>query len=44
MTLDIEESHGGSGRQLKSVLDGSQKASVVSLALISDIQTLSKRG
>ncbi|BBZ42487.1 sulfate ABC transporter substrate-binding protein [Mycobacterium conspicuum] len=44
VTLDIEESHGGSGRQLKSVLDGSQKASVVSLALISDIQTLSKRG
>jgi sulfate/thiosulfate transport system substrate-binding protein len=43
-TLDIEESHGGSGRQLRSVLDGTQKASVVSLALISDIQTLSKRG
>jgi len=42
--LDIKESHGGSGRQLRSVLDGSQKASVVSLALISDIQTLSKRG
>ena len=44
VTLDIEESHGGSGRQLRSVLDGSQKASVVSLALISDVQTLSKRG
>jgi sulfate transport system substrate-binding protein len=44
ITLDIKESHGGSGRQLKSVLDGSQKASVVSLALISDVQTLSKRG
>src|ERR1700758_2332180 len=44
ITLDIKESHGGSGRQLSSVLDGSQKASVVSLALISDIQTLSKRG
>ncbi len=42
--LDIKESHGGSGRQVSSVLDGSQKASVVSLALISDIQTLSKRG
>jgi len=42
--LDIKESHGGSGRQLRSVLDGSQKASVVSLALISDIETLSKRG
>jgi sulfate/thiosulfate-binding protein len=44
ITLDIKESHGGSGRQLKSVLDGSQKATVVSLALISDIDTLSKRG
>jgi sulfate/thiosulfate transport system substrate-binding protein len=44
VTLDIKESHGGSGRQLRSVLDGTQKASVVSLALISDVQTLSKRG
>ncbi|OBF06440.1 sulfate transporter subunit [Mycobacterium sp. ACS4054] len=44
ITLNIKESHGGSGRQLRSVLDGSQKASVVSLALISDIDTLSKRG
>jgi sulfate transport system substrate-binding protein len=43
-TLSVKESHGGSGRQLRSVLDGSQKASVVSLALISDIDTLSKRG
>ena len=42
--LHIKESHGGSGRQLRSVLDGSQKASVVSLALISDVETLSKRG
>ncbi|WP_102419137.1 sulfate ABC transporter substrate-binding protein [Mycobacterium sp. 4858] len=44
ITLDIKESHGGSGWQLRSVLDGSQKASVVSLALVSDIDTLSKRG
>jgi len=44
ITVDIKESHGGSGRQLRSVLDGTQKASVVSLALISDIDTLSKRG
>jgi sulfate transport system substrate-binding protein len=44
ITLDVKESHGGSARQLRSVLDGSQKASVVSLALISDIETLSKRG
>ncbi|WP_406813283.1 sulfate ABC transporter substrate-binding protein [Mycobacterium sp. M23085] len=43
-TLNIKESHGGSGRQLRSVLDGSQKANVVSLATISDIDTLSKRG
>jgi sulfate/thiosulfate transport system substrate-binding protein len=43
-SLDIKESHGGSGRQLSSVLDGSQKAEVVSLAQISDIDTLSKRG
>ncbi|MEE6179840.1 sulfate ABC transporter substrate-binding protein [Mycobacterium sp. 050134] len=44
ITLDIKESHGGSGRQLRSILDGSQKANVVSLATISDIQALSKRG
>ncbi|OIN78708.1 sulfate ABC transporter substrate-binding protein [Mycobacterium malmoense] len=44
ITLDIKESHGGSGRQLRSVLDGSQKATVVSLALISDVDTLAKRG
>jgi len=44
VTVDIQQSHGGSGRQLKSVLDGSQKASVVSLALISDVEALSKRG
>ena len=44
VTLDIKQSHGGSGRQLRSVLDGTQKATVVSLALISDVQTLSKRG
>ena len=44
VTPGNQESHGGSGRQLRSVLDGSQKANVVSLALISDIETLSKRG
>jgi sulfate/thiosulfate transport system substrate-binding protein len=44
ISLDIKESHGGSGRQVSSVLDGSQKADVVSLALISDIDTLRKRG
>ncbi|BBX64402.1 sulfate ABC transporter, periplasmic protein [Mycobacterium saskatchewanense] len=44
ITLDIKESHGGSGRQLRSVLDGSQKAGVVSLATIGDVQALSRRG
>jgi sulfate/thiosulfate transport system substrate-binding protein len=44
ISLDIKESHGGSGRQLRGVIDGSQRASVVSLALISDVETLSKRG
>src|SRR5437588_4196876 len=44
ISLDVKESHGGSGRQLRSVLDGSQRDSVVSLALISDVETLSKRG
>ena len=44
VNLDIKQSHGGSGRQTSSVVDGSQKADVVSLALISDIDTLRKRG
>src|ERR1700730_18071574 len=30
VTLDIDQSHGGSGRQARSVIDGSQKAQVVS--------------
>ncbi|PJE19232.1 MAG: sulfate transporter subunit [Mycobacterium sp.] len=42
--LTVKQSHGGSGRQARSVVDGSQKADVVSLALISDIDTLAKRG
>jgi sulfate/thiosulfate transport system substrate-binding protein len=44
VNLDIKQSHGGSGRQASSVVDGSQKADVVSLALMSDIDTLRKRG
>jgi sulfate/thiosulfate-binding protein len=44
VTLDIKESHGGSGRQARAVVDGTEKADVVSLALISDIDILSKRG
>lgn len=44
VSVDIKQSHGGSGRQTSSVIDGSQKADVVSLALISDIDALRKRG
>jgi sulfate/thiosulfate-binding protein len=44
VTLDIKESHGGSGRQARAVVDGTEKADVVSLALISDIDILGKRG
>jgi len=36
--------HGGSGRQARNVIDGSEKANVVSLALISDVDALQKRG
>jgi sulfate/thiosulfate-binding protein len=42
--LDVRQSHGGSGRQARSVIDGTQKANVVSLALISDVDALQKRG
>lgn len=42
--LNVRQSHGGSGRQARSVIDGSQRADVVSLALISDIDALRKRG
>jgi sulfate/thiosulfate-binding protein len=44
ISLDIKQSHGGSGRQAASIIDGSQKADVVSLALISDVDALRKRG
>ncbi|MBV8862275.1 MAG: sulfate ABC transporter substrate-binding protein [Mycobacterium sp.] len=44
VTLDIQQSHGGSGRQAKDVIEGKQKASVVSLALVSDVDALRKRG
>jgi sulfate transport system substrate-binding protein len=43
-TLEVKQSHGGSGRQARSVIDGSEKANVVSLALISDVDALQKRG
>jgi sulfate transport system substrate-binding protein len=44
VNLVINQSHGGSGRQARAVIDGSQKANVVSLALISDVDALRKRG
>lgn len=43
-TLEIKQSHGGSGRQVSDVIDGRQKANVVSLALVSDVEALRKRG
>ena len=44
ISLDVKQSHGGSGRQARSVIDGSDKANVVSLALVSDVDSLHKRG
>jgi sulfate/thiosulfate transport system substrate-binding protein len=43
VTLDIRQSHGGSGRQASEVIKGHEKADVVSLALPSDIDALRKR-
>jgi sulfate/thiosulfate transport system substrate-binding protein len=40
----IEQSHGGSSRQARSVIAGEQAADVVTLALPSDIGALVKRG
>ncbi|MBI3223935.1 MAG: sulfate ABC transporter substrate-binding protein [Mycolicibacterium cosmeticum] len=42
--LEIKQSHGGSGRQARNVIDGTEPANVVSLALISDVDALRKRG
>lgn len=39
-TLEINQSHGGSGKQARSVIDG-QEADVVTLALAGDIDTIS---
>jgi sulfate/thiosulfate transport system substrate-binding protein len=44
VTLKVKQSHGGSGRQAAEVVNGDQKADVVSLALPSDVDTLRKRG
>src|SRR4051812_12133537 len=40
--LDIKQSHGGSGKQARSVIDGLQ-ADVVTLALAADIDEIAKR-
>ena len=44
VALEVKQSHGGSGRQASEVIDGKQRASVVSLALVSDVDALRKRG
>lgn len=43
-TVDVTRSHGGSSRQARNIIDGTTKADVVSLALISDVDALRKRG
>jgi len=42
-TVDIRQSHGGSGKQARSVLDG-LAADVVTLALAADIDVLAEKG
>jgi sulfate transport system substrate-binding protein len=42
--LRIKQSHGGSSRQARSVIDGHQPADVVTLGLFSDVDALRKRG
>ena len=42
--VGIDQSHGGSSRQARSVADGSEAADVVTLALPSDIESLQARG
>ncbi|MGA7425987.1 MAG: sulfate ABC transporter substrate-binding protein, partial [Rhodoplanes sp.] len=42
-TIEIKQSHGGSGRQARSVIDGLQ-ADVVTLALAYDIDEIADRG
>jgi sulfate/thiosulfate transport system substrate-binding protein len=44
VTVEVKQSHGGSGRQATEVINGHEKADVVSLALPSDINALAKRG
>ncbi len=42
--LHIIESHGGSSRQARSVISGEQKADVVTLGLVTDVDSLAKHG
>jgi sulfate transport system substrate-binding protein len=44
VTVEVKQSHGGSGRQASEVIDGHEQADVVSLALPSDVDALRKRG
>ncbi|MGL6237120.1 MAG: sulfate ABC transporter substrate-binding protein [Segniliparus sp.] len=44
VSVEVKQSHGGSGRQARNVIDGSERAEVVSLALVSDVDALSKHG
>jgi sulfate/thiosulfate-binding protein len=44
VAVEVKQSHGGSGRQAAEVIDGKQKADVVSLALPSDVDALRMRG
>jgi sulfate transport system substrate-binding protein len=41
--IEVEQSHGGSGKQARAVVDG-LKADVVTLALSADIETVAKSG
>jgi sulfate transport system substrate-binding protein len=42
--ITILQSHGGSSRQARSVIDGDQPADVVTLGVFSDVDALRKRG
>src|SRR3982750_1074976 len=42
-TVTIEQSHGGSGKQARAVIDG-LKADVVTLALAADIDAIAQKG
>ena len=42
--LTIVQSHGGSSRQARAVINGDEPADVVTLGLYSDVEALSKRG